>query len=216
MGYSIEELFDMQETEVQDVTEQSYCVIDPETRLINVSDDFQQLGVVGDKKVERIYFKCPKIVGDNIDLSKLQLYVNFRNALGTDTPEAKDKYIVEDLKTVGEDVTFSWVLSKKVTAYKGTVNYIVVAVKEQDGNEENVWNTTLANGDVLEGLPVDEQEPTEEQSDVITQLLNIVKQTSESSVQAVKQAEQEAMERLSAIPVVSNYILSFGIKGEGD
>lgn len=107
-------------------------------------------------------------------------------------------------------------IPKKVTAYKGTVNYIVVAVKGQDGNEENVWNTTLANGDVLEGLPVDKQELTEEQSDVITQLLNIVKQTSESSVQAVKQAEQEAMERLSKIPVVSNYILSFGIKEEGD
>ena len=161
------------------------------------------------KKVERIYFKCPKIVGDNIDLSELQLYINFRNALGTDTPEAKDRYIVEDAKTVGEDVVFSWVLSKKVTAYKGTVNYIVVAVKEQDGSEENVWNTTLANGDVLEGLSVDKQEPTEEQSDVITQLLNIMKQTSENSVQAVKQAEQEAMERLSTLPHVVDHVILF-------
>lgn len=56
------------------------CVIDPETRVIDVPAEYQLLGVESDEKVERMYFQCPKIVGDNIDLSKLALRVNFRNA----------------------------------------------------------------------------------------------------------------------------------------
>lgn len=93
--------------------------------------------------------------------------------------------------------------------YRGTVNFVVCAVKVSGETIQNEWNTTLATSQVLEGLEVDTPEPTEEQSDVITQLLNIVKQTSESSVQAVKQAEQEAMERLSTLPRVVDHVILF-------
>lgn len=55
-----------------------YCTIDPETRVITIPPEYQLLGVESDEKAERLYFKCPKIVGDNIDLSKLALRVNFR------------------------------------------------------------------------------------------------------------------------------------------
>lgn len=59
----------------------------------------------------------------------------------------KDKYIVTDLATDGEDyVTFSWELSRKVTAYKGIISFIVCAIKtNSDGTITNEWNTTLAN-----------------------------------------------------------------------
>ena len=180
------------------------CVIDPESREIVIPETYQILGVESDEKVERIEFECPKIVGDNIDLSKLQIRINYQNANGD-----KDQYIVEDVETNGDNIEFSWLLSRKVTMYRGTVNFVVCAVKVSGETIQNEWNTTLATSQVLEGLPVDKQEPTEEQSDVITQLLNIVKQTSESSVQAVKQAEQEAMERLSTLPRVVGHVILF-------
>ena len=184
--------------------EQTYCVIDPDTRQIFVPAEYQLLGVESDEKAERIWFQCPKIVGDNIDLSQLQIRVNYQNA-----NSQKDQYIVTDVQSEGDNIIFSWLLSRKVTAYRGSVSFIVCAVKVSGETIQNEWNTTLATAQVLQGLEVDNPEITEEESDVITQLLNIVKQTSESSVQAVKQAEQEAMERLSTLPHVVDHVILF-------
>lgn len=201
-----EELLAQMESEIMPLSVESpdKCVIDPESREIVIPETYQILGVESDEKVERIEFECPKIVGDNIDLSKLQIRINYQNANGD-----KDQYIVEDVETNGDNIEFSWLLSRKVTMYRGTVNFVVCAVKVSGETIRNEWNTTLATSQVLEGLEVDTPEPTEEQSDVITQLLNIVKQTSESSVQAVKQAEQEAMERLSTLPHVVDHVILF-------
>ena len=201
-----EELLKQMESEITPLSVESpdKCVIDPESRGIIIPETYQIFGVESDEKVERIEFECPKIVGDNIDLSKLQIRINYQNANGD-----KDQYIVEDVETNGDNIEFSWLLSRKVTMYRGTVNFVVCAVKVAGETIQNEWNTTLATSQVLEGLEVDTPEPTEEQSDVITQLLNIVKQTSENSVQAVKQAEQEAMERLSTLPHVVDHVILF-------
>ena len=201
-----EELLAQMESEIMPLSVESpdKCVIDPESREIVIPETYQIFGVESDEKVKRIEFECPKIVGDNIDLSKLQIRINYQNANGD-----KDQYIVEDVETNGDNIEFSWLLSRKVTMYRGTVNFVVCAVKVSGETIQNEWNTTLATSQVLEGLEVDTPEPTEERSDVITQLLNIVKQTSESSVQAVKQAEQEAMERLSTLPHVVDHVILF-------
>ena len=60
---------------------------------------------------------------NNIDLSKYQLRINYQNANGD-----KDQYIVEDVETKGDNIEFSWLLSRKVTMYRGTVNFVVCAV----------------------------------------------------------------------------------------
>lgn len=52
------------------MTEIVYCEIDAENRVIIVPQSEKLLGVESDEKGQRKYFKCPKIVGDNIDLSK--------------------------------------------------------------------------------------------------------------------------------------------------
>lgn len=201
-----EELLAQMESEIMPLSVESpdKCVIDPESREIVIPETYQILGVESDEKVERIEFECPKIVGDNIDLSKLQIRINYQNANGD-----KDQYIVEDVETNGDNIIFSWLLSRKVTAYRGSVSFIVCAVKVSGETIQNEWNTTLATAQVLQGLEVYDPEITEEESDVIAQLLNIMKQTSESSVQAVKQAEQEAMERLSTLPRVVDHVILF-------
>lgn len=168
--------------------EQVYCVIDSDTRQISVPAEYQLLGVESDEKVERIWFQCPKIVGDNIDLSQLQLRINYQNA-----NSQKDQYIVTDVQTDGDNIVFSWLLSRKVTAYQGNVSFIVCAVKVSGETIQNEWNTTLATAKVLEGLEVDTPSPSEEQSDVIAQLLQIMTDTSEQAVSDVGTAKDAAI-----------------------
>ena len=189
----------------QSVESNEKCAIDPETREINIPLTYQILGVESDEKTERIEFECPSIVGDSIDLTKLQLRINYRNANGE-----KDQYIVDDVTQNGDNVIFSWLLSRKVTAYRGTVSFIVCAVKVSSSTITNEWNTTLAEAQVLEGLEVETPSPSEEQSDVIAQLMQLVQNTSEQAVTAVQEAEAEAIEKISSLPYVENHIITFG------
>ena len=205
-----EELLAQMESEIMPLSVESpdKCVIDPESREIIIPETYQILGVESDEKTERIEFQCHKIVGDNIDLSKYQLRINYQNANGD-----KDQYIVEDVETKGDNIEFSWLLSRKVTMYRGTVNFVVCAVKVSGETIQNEWNTTLATSQVLEGLEVDTPEPTEEQSDVIAQLMQMVQNTSAQAVQAVQDAEQTAIEKISQLPKVENHVITFSTGG---
>lgn len=177
----------------------TYCTIDPETRVITIPPEYQLLGVESDEKAERIYFKCPKIVGDDIDLSKLALRVNFRNA-----GQVVDQYMVDDVEVDGDDITFSWLLSRRVTQYEGTVSFIVCAVKVSGEEITNEWNTTLAEAEVLEGLEVEVVLP-EEETDIVTQLLSLaetrlndVKEATADANTAASNANQKAQEAENA------------------
>lgn len=144
---SVDELLNMAEVAEVTFTETNDKIeIDADTRTMIIPDTERIFGVMSDEKGERKYFRCKRFVGNGIDLSKLDLRVIYQNASGLES--GKDKYIVTDLKTDGEDyVTFSWELSRKVTAYKGIISFIVCATKTgTDGIITNEWNTTLANG----------------------------------------------------------------------
>lgn len=176
-----------------------YCTIDPETRVITIPPEYQLLGVESDEKAERIYFKCPKIVGDDIDLSKLALRVNFRNA-----GQVVDQYLVDDVAVDGDNITFSWLLSRRVTQYEGDVNFIVCAVRVSGETITNEWNTTLATAQVLEGLEAEVVLP-EEETDIVNQLLalaetrlNDVKEATADANTAASNANQKAQEAENA------------------
>lgn len=177
----------------------TYCTIDPETRVITIPPEYQLLGVESDEKAERLYFQCPKIVGDNIDLSTLGLRINFQNA-----NMQKDQYIVDDVQVSGDIITFSWLLSRRVTQYRGDVSFIVCAVKTAGEAITNEWNTTLATAQVLEGLEVETELP-EEETDVVNQLIAIatqrltdVQNATSAANTAASNANQKAQEAENA------------------
>ena len=153
--------------------------INPETRVITVPASEKLFGVANDGNTERKHFRCPKVVGDNIDLSTMHLYINYQNANGDKYP-----YLVEDVQTDGDYITFSWLIGPDVVAYKGQVKFIVCA--KGDGTIPE-WNTTLAEGTVLEGLEATD-EVVERNPDIITQLLNRMR---EAEKIATKEAMQE-------------------------
>ena len=137
--------------------------INQENRTITVPESERIFGVSHDGNTERKHFRCPKIVGDNIDLSTMYLFINYQNANGQKYP-----YLVEDIRTDGDYITFSWLIGPDVVAYKGQIKFIVCA-KKGDGTISE-WNTTLAEGTVLEGLEAVEQ-IQEENEELIVQLL---------------------------------------------
>lgn len=135
-----EELLAQLEAEAQ--SETAVCVIDPEARTITVPPEYQILGVENDKRVERILFRCPKVVGDNQDLSQdYILFVNYVNANGD-----PDAYKINDMQVDGDDITFSWLLEENVTKYKGSIQIAFAAIIPGDTPEDpdkNRWNTTI-------------------------------------------------------------------------
>lgn len=146
---------------------EQYITIDTDTREITMPDSEKLFGVKDDLKVERKYFKCKKVVGDNLDLSKHRLYINYMNA-----NKETNAYLVDDVKVDGDYITFSWLLYRSVTKYIGNVSFIVCAKSSNaNGLLQTDWNTTLATGTVKEGLEVD-MSITEEYPDVIEQILN--------------------------------------------
>lgn len=169
---SVEELLSVAESNTDTrSTSDNRIEIDADTRIIWMMPQDELFGVESDEKSERKYFKVPKIVGNGVDLSKLQLRINYQNA--SKIPSGKDMYIVTDATVYNDEwVYFSWELSRKVTQYKGSIYFIVCAVKaDSNGNITNEWNTTLAEGKVLEGLEVEtNQEQQYQASDYLEQL----------------------------------------------
>lgn len=153
-------------SEIQDLLNAStydmvddYLIIDDNSREIYVPSGELLFGVTNDEKTERKYFQCPRIVGDNVDLTQYQLYINYQNANGE-----KDKYIVTDVKVVDDNITFTWLLSRKVTEYQGNISFIVCARNVDSlGNITNEWNTAIATGTCVAGLEVDDLTPGEQE-----------------------------------------------------
>ena len=176
-----------EEPEIYADTEE-FCTINTETRIITVPTSKRTLGTESDQETNRLYFKCPKIVGDNVDLSLFSLRINYQNA-----GNKKDQYLVEDVKEEGDNITFSWLLKRNVTAYKGNVKFILCAVKTtEDGIIKNEWNTTLnTECESLEGMEMDKVAVEEETKDIVEQLIAMMNHSAENAVRAVEEAKAE-------------------------
>lgn len=184
------------------LSEQSdICTIDAKTRIIFVPSTIVVGGVQSDKNAERIKFSCPKIVGDNLDLSKFSVRINFENVSSVDfNVSIKDQYICDDVAVDGENVTFSWLIGRNAARYMGTVRFIVCAVKtDSDSNISVEWNTTIAEVPVLEGIEIDQPQIGQEEKDVINQLLELTKNTSAEAVQNVNSAKEQAIKDIQSV-----------------
>jgi hypothetical protein len=181
--------------------ESDICTIDAKTRVIFVPSTIVVGGVQSDKNAERIKFSCPKIVGDNLDLSKFSVRINFENVSSVDfNVSIKDQYICDDVAVDGENVTFSWLIGRNAARYMGTVRFIVCAVKtDSDSNISIEWNTTIAEVPVLEGIEIDQPQIGQEEKDVINQLLELTKNTSAEAVQNVNSAKEQAIKDIQSV-----------------
>lgn len=173
-------------------------VIDANTRQITLPSSEFVFGVESDTHSERKYFMCSRYVGNELDLASCFIRVNYRNANGE-----TDIYLVDDVRVVGDNILFSWLLSKKVTIYRGQVQFVVCASRLGGNGSASVeWHTTVAKGTVLEGVEPNINGIIAETDDALAVLLttvdaqreNVIKEgaVQVSAVQAAAKAAENA------------------------
>lgn len=177
-----------------------YCNVNNETREIEIPGEITIFGVEHDENAVRVFFKCPKIIGDNvyIDITQSMVYIIYINAGGE-----KDQYIVTDVnETEDGDVTFSWLINRKPAKYQGITQFGIRVIKSKTGGEiENEWNTTVANANILNGVETEDIELSGDNIDVVNQLLDLTKQEIELTKQnSIEEIEQKGQETLETIP----------------
>lgn len=156
-------------------SEPEELVIDAESRSINIPQSERLFGVKGDMNIERKYFRCPKIVGDNIDLSTHQIFIAYvytERETGSILPSVGvTPYHCEDVEVDGEDITFSWKLTGNVFKNPGFILFKMYA-KKTETDPNTVFNTTPAIGTVLATIPDGTEEIVGEYPDVIAQIFD--------------------------------------------
>lgn len=171
---TLEEAFAAATVDVPSGMVDDIFVIDAPKRKIIVPDSESVFGVETDMDVERKYFRCPRIVGDNIDLYAHKIYVVYvtaKDVNGTFLPEiVNNKYWCDDVAVDGDCITFSWKLSDNVMYRAGIIAFKILAVTTDNGIEKTRWNTAPAYGTVLMTVP-DGYDIEERYPDVITQIL---------------------------------------------
>ena len=173
-----------------------YLIIDPSTRKITIPKSEQLFGVYGEGNIERKYFKCPKIVGDNVDLSDCYIFVNYYTAKGL-----PGKYTVKDVNVDGENITFSWELKQHIfDANEDTSIYFAVEAKNKD--KVQVFRTSPATGKAKETIDTD-KEIEETHADVILDLISRV-DTLEKEPISEEQIEKSVKSYLEKNPKVGN------------
>ena len=98
--------------------------------------------------------------------------------------------------------------------YKGDVSFIVCAVNLSGTVITNEWNTTLAQSEVLEGIESGSAEISEDQQDVVAQLLQLITEATNQGIEDIKAAEQSAIAKISSLPKVENHIITFSATNE--
>lgn len=141
-------------------------LIDNELRIITVPQNGVVLGVEGDKDVNVVHFKMPRMYR-GLDLGDgFNIRVNYANA------KAELGYFAVVHPDVTEDsISFEWLLGSHALMYVGEIKFAVSLIKSSvDGRIEKKFNTTLGKAQCLTGLDVDVSVPEEDIYDLLTQI----------------------------------------------
>lgn len=188
------------------------CSIDSNTREIIFLDNSECFGVEFDKNTQRIEFSCPKIVGDNLDLTKCICRINYMNAKGY-----RDSYLIDDILADGDNITFTWKLKGKVTAGRGNCLFIFCARQvTETGIIEKEWNTTVAKASIKRGLETNSHIEYE-YSDILESILlkvNSVSLTTEVNSESTNEnvpTAKAVYDALQNIDIPSGTDISLGV-----
>ena len=183
------------------------CTIDSNTREIIFLDNSECFGVEFDKNTQRVEFSCPKIVGDNLDLTKCICRINYMNAKGY-----RDSYLIDDVLADGDDITFTWKLKGKVTAGRGNCLFIFCARQvNENGVIEKEWNTTVAKASIKRGLETNSH-IEKEYSDILESILLKI-----NSVSLITEVNAESTnESVPTAKAVYNALQDIGIPSGTD
>lgn len=129
-------------------------IIIGDDRFITVPDELKRIAVQYDHNIETVTFDCPRFWDDH-DMSKMNVYINYLRS-----DRAPGVYKADNIRVDETDESimhFDWTISKNVTTTAGNIVFLVCVKKADDeGNEENHWNSELCKDCyVSEGLEID-------------------------------------------------------------
>lgn len=167
------------------LAEELCCTIDVEYRTIDIPPELEIVGVESDEDVTIRKFVMPWLYDDS-DLSEFSCRVNFENAGGQ-----KGVYFVQDVAKAGDNITFSWTLSRLAMAHEGKLKFVICMIKtDAVGDITQEWNSAQGEFSVLKGLRVDV--PTEEVEvtrDVAAELIALIQAAAEKALEDIENAK---------------------------
>lgn len=161
--------------------ERRTLVINPSKREIIVPKSERVLGAYRENGVERKYFLCPRLIGNNVDLMECFVFVNYISSSGN-----YGQIGCEDVEVSPENnacVTFSWELTNNVFDENkdSTIYFSVQAKRIVDGELENVFTTKTAQGKSY--ATIDATDVIQEKyADIILQMLSKIKKLEETAI----------------------------------
>ena len=199
MADTLEEALNSAESDQNEETgapvyDRTPLIIDNDLRTIKVPKDYV-FGVFNDKDVLSVPFEMPRYY-DGVDLNDYSIQINYTNAKGIDS-----FYEVTERTASEERIFFEWLLGSGVFVKEGLVTFTVcLRILGDRGAITNEFNTTLAQGVVLEGLEVEKQTDPEQYS-ILAQMkaheIN-TRYYAERAEEVVSEVELET-ERLTAV-----------------
>lgn len=150
------------------ITERRPLVINPSTREILIPKSERVFGSYNEGGVEKKIFTCPKMIGNNVDLTECFIFVNYVSSGGEPGQILCDKV---EVTPDGACVEFTWELTPNVfDANRDATIYFSVHVKQvEDGKLVSRFATKIANGRSYATVDTT-GEVIKENADVICQL----------------------------------------------
>ena len=179
---TVDELFELAQSRADGSIQ---FIIDENLRIISVPSSASIFGVEYDKDVNTIGFVISRYYS-NVDLSEFSIRISFENA-----NNEMDFFDATEIVTDDDTISFCWTIGASAFKYKGVIHFAVNFIKaDPDGSVVQAYNTTIAEGEVLDGLNVNSADiPESEYSDLIIH----IKQVGSQQVQAVQTAGTAAV-----------------------
>lgn len=196
----------------------NYCMLESDTtRKILIPEKYSIFGVESDEKVKTVKFAFPRYVDDGrLDLMNYQIRINYKTA-NPDEENNKDQTQAQNVHAVGDYIVFEWLLSRRVTQYRGTITFIVCAITANDnGTITTEWNTTIATSQSIEGMEVSPNENEEQQArDLLTELLvslnnsknDAITEITQTKTQAISDVQEEGQTQTEAVDAKGAQVL---------
>ena len=177
-------------------------------RRVSVPERLRRIAVQFDHNIETVEFDCPRY-WDGCDMSEMRVYINYRRS-----DRAVGSYRAYDIVVDENDSSvmhFKWTITKNVTMAKGQISFLVCIKKaDEDGNEENHWNSELCQDMyVSEGLEAGDA--------IVESYPDIIQQLDDRNRAAVKEVMDELLANrdaglfnptVEATRIAGGYILS--------
>lgn len=143
MDENLNDLFD-EASVIGEETE--WFVISHDFRTITIPPNKKLAGVTSDEKVNRLYFKCPRIYGE-VDFNDFTFRINYTNARGEG-----DMYLVTDKEVVDNEIHFTWLVGRHACEFSGNISFVVCAIETENTTILREYNTAIHTLQVIEGL----------------------------------------------------------------